>query len=427
MDNVAFDTITPSFYGLITKERAEKLDLLGQLILNQRDIIILCGAEGVGKTKLLNTFKKQRENVWPICLLQGLETLNFEQIQIQLFSAIQQYNPELLNHELQSALSFCEQQQQKAVLMIDDAVNLTTGLISSLTEYALHNPGLRVVFAFTREQLYSKNATDSVLDDCYFMEIPPLTKQQLAVFLQDFSVFTNVASEKPEINDKLIAKLYQCSAGIPGKVVAQLPLLLNRKQKKTFTPSLKKLVAGGILLTSVISFFLIYKASYKDDLPNSLPLKPAKLPAKQNAPAIVIPRNKPVISANVKSLTASVKTTEPETNKHLIQHDADEQWVLQQVPERYTLQLIALSSRQALVNIVKKYHNLESELKILRVKNRSQEKYILLYGSFADNKDAYTAVRSLPAEFRQAWPRKIQALQQEIKNRDISLNQSSSK
>ncbi len=421
--------MNPDFYGLITKERAEKFDLLGQLILNQREVIILCGAEGVGKTNLLNTFKKQRENVWAICLLQGLGTLRFEQIQIQLTSTIQQHNPELVNHDLQFALNFCEQQQKKAVLMIDDAVNLTAGLITALTEYALHNPALRVVFAFTREQLHSKNITDNVLDDCYFMEIPALTKNGIAVFLQGLSMFANAENENGEIDDKLLSRIYQRTAGIPGKIAAELPLLVKLEQKKTLCRSLKTPLAGSVILISAMFIFLIYKTTREAVSPSSQPIaNSANLVAKPKVSAIVVQHNKVDTSDNLKLITtAPGKTLESQANKPLIQQDADEQWILEQAPGKYTLQLIALSSRQALLNIVKKHHNLESELKILRVKSRNLEKYILLYGSFADNKDAYTTVKSLPAEFRQAWPRKIQALQQEIKKRDISLNQSSSK
>lgn len=426
-DNVASERMNPNFYGLITKERAEKFDLLGQLILNQREVVILCGAEGSGKTNLLNTFKKQRETVWPICLLEGLEALSFEQIQIQLVSTIQQYNPELVNHDLQSALSFCEQQQQKAVLMIDDAANLTAGSITALTEYALHNPTLRIVLAFTREQLYSKNATDRVLDDCYFMELPVLTKLQLPLFLQDSSLFPGVESEDREINDKLICTLYQRTAGIPGKVIAEFPLLSKAKQKKTFSPSLKILLAGSVILMTVGSLFLIYKASYESDLPSSQPrvssslLKPAKLAVKQNAPLIVMLHNKVIKSDNVKPPTVLGKITESQVNKQVIQQDADEQWILQQAAGKYTLQLMALSSRQALLNIAKRHQSLQAELKILQTKSKNQSRYVLLYGSFADTKTAYAIAKTLPVEFRRAWPRQIKSLQHEVKNRTALL------
>ena len=427
--------IVPHFYGLITKERAEKFDLLGQLILNQREAIILCGAEGIGKTTLLNNFKNARENIWAICLLQGLETLDFEQIQAQLIATIQKYNPELGDHNLQSALGFCEQQNQKAVLIIDNAVNLASGLIRELIEYALDNPVLRIVFAFTRKQLYSKNSTDSVLDDCYFMEIPMLTKSQLAVFLKDSTEFSVTENESGEISGKLLKKLYQRTAGIPGKVIAQLPDLIKNQQKKTFSLSLKAGLMMVAVLASMISFG-VYKKIHDTNLAsallptNSLPLKSVKPLVKQDVQATVKQNNKAITSDKTKPLSTLEKTTEPQVTEGNFQQDADEQWILQQTTGKYTLQLMALSNRQALLYIVKTHQNLQSELKVLRTKSRNQERYVLLYGSFADTKTAYTAARLLPLEFRQAWPRQIKSLQREVKNRTSLLlksNQSPAK
>lgn len=416
------ETQTPNFYGLISKERAEKFDLLGQLILNQRETIILCGSDGIGKTTLLNYFKKQRENIWAICLLQGLETLNFDQIETRLISTIQQYNPELANHDLQSALSFCEQQQQKAVLMIDDAVNLTAGLISALTEYALHNPVLRVVFAFTREQLYLKNTIDSVLDDCYFMEIPALTKPQLAVFVKDCVVFSNAESESPEINEKLLNKFYQRTAGIPGKIVADFSFLIKKEQKNKLSPSLKAVLAICFIIVSVASLW-VYKTIH-EPVHLNLQLKPKTLPPVSIKPLIKQSHGKidnQKNTENVNKVVALSKPLETQINQKTIKQDADEQWVLQQSAEKYTLQLMALSSKKALQNIEKKHPSLQEELKILQTKSKSREKFVLLYGSFADTKTAYLAVRLLPAEFKQAWPRQIRTLQYEVKKRTALL------
>lgn len=422
MDNVASNVHAQDFYGLVTKERAEKFDLLGQLILNQRETIILCGSDGIGKTRLLKSFKNAREAIWIICLLQGLESLHFEQIQNQLGLIIQHRHPELAESDLETLLSFCEQQQQKVVLMIDDAAYLAVGLITTLTEYALQNPALRIVFTFTREQLYQRSVTDQTVDDCYFMELPALTKPQAAVFVQNTCLFFNEKTDAHTINDKLLNKLYQRTAGIPGKIAIELPLLLRPERKREFSPSLKAALLTGIIAMSVASL-LIYETSYDADFFNfqpvsdSLPLKPVK----QNHQAAAKQNNKIVAPDNVKPSVSLGKTTKPQTNKQTIQQDADEQWILQQAAGKYTLQLMALSKRQALENIVKKHPNLQTALKILQIKNRNHETYILLYGSFSDTKSAYAVVNSLPAEFRQAWPRQIKSLQHEVRNRTVSL------
>lgn len=430
MNSLVSDPVSSNQYGLITRERAEKFDLLGQLILNQREAIILCGAEGIGKTTLLNSFKNARENIWPICLLQGRDIVDFEQIKTLLVLTMQEHQTELLDQDLTLMLSLCEQKQQKLVLLIDDAAYLADGLITALTEYALQNPVLRIVFSVTREQLYLKNITDRTVDDCYFMQLPALTKSQTATFLQENPLLFNGKTKTQAINDKLLNKLYLYTAGVPGKILTELPLLITARQKKIFKPSLKMALIICAIVMSV-AFVQVYKTGHQADTLNlqsivsSLPIKPVKnLPVKQNVQAIAKPKQKTqtVVTGNFKSLPVVVaKIPEIAANKQLAQADVNEQWILQQAPGKYSLQLMALSKRQPLESIVKKYPNLQENLKILQLNNHKQGIYILLYGSFSDTRTAYAAVGSLPAQFKQAWPRKIKTLQHELKKQPVSL------
>lgn len=422
MDKVASETTTFNQYGLITRERAEKFDLLGQLILNQREAIVVCGADGIGKTTLFNTFKTARENIWPICVLEGREILGVEQIKTLLVLTIQQHHNELLSNDLSLMFSLCEQRQQKVVLMIDDAVKLAASVITTLTEYALQNPVLRIVFAFTREQLHAKKLTDSAVEDCYFIEIPPLIKPQIAIFLQELSQHpeAEVKDQVQEVDDKLLNKLYQISGGIPGKIIAEFPLLVVQEKSKPF-PALRVFLLIGIFCLSGVLFYLHNtphnNAAISQTVVSSVPLKPVKTVTK---PQIIATKQSNTVASNegdkVKKLAAATKIAELQETKPQPEYNADEQWILQQAASHYTLQLMAASKRQALVNIIKQHPALQSELKILPVKKN----YVLLYGSFANTKTAYAAVSSLPGEFKRAWPRKIESVQQVVKNQAVS-------
>lgn len=416
---MASEVVSSNHYGLITRERAEKFDLLGQLILNQREAIIVCGDDGIGKTTLFNTFKQNRESLWPICVLQGREILGFEQIKTLLVLTIQEHNTELLSLDLPLMLSFCEQRQQKVVLMIDDAAKLAEGIITTLTEYALQNPVLRIVFAFTREQLYAKKATDSVVEDCYFIEIPPLTLPQIAVFLQELSRHSETEPEEPvqEFDDKLLNKLYQGTGGIPGKIMADFPLLVATDKNKTFPPLRVFLLIGIVCLSGVL--FYLHKhsrntAELKSQITSvAVPENSAKPFIKPQVTVTARPSNELNSAVKTKLSAETTKVAELQETKPQPEYNADEQWALQQVAGHYTLQLMAAVKRQALVNILKQHPTLQSELKILPVKKN----YVLLYGSFVNTKTAYAAVNSLPGEFKRAWPRKIDTVQQELKNR----------
>jgi septal ring-binding cell division protein DamX len=151
-------------------------------------------------------------------------------------------------------------------------------------------------------------------------------------------------------------------------------------------------------------------------------LKPVNSKVAQDV-QFIAKQTKAVAVSNTHSLRELEKTTEPQASHLPISQDIDEKWVLQQKPGKYTLQLMALSKRQSLEKLVKQHLSLQTNLKILQLApdNRNQERYVLLYGSFLDTKTAYAAVKWLPAEFRQAWPRQFKALQHEIKTRTDSL------
>ncbi|MGR9117283.1 MAG: AAA family ATPase [Gammaproteobacteria bacterium] len=109
------------------------------------------------------------------------------------------------------------------------------------------------------------------------------------------------------------------------------------------------------------------------------------------------------------------KKIEPESNKPVIEAD-DRQWLYQQSPKNYTLQLIALSKYQSLVKLMSKHSTLQPQLKFIKTVSNHKEKYILLYGSFANYAAAGHAMQQLPKEFRKSWIRRFKILQNDIKN-----------
>jgi DamX protein len=410
-DPVSHNSPDLLFQGLITVERLEKFNLLGQLILNQREAIILSGGEGMGKTTFLNALKKNRADIWIICLLSGLTALSFEQVQNQLVLAIQEYNPNLQRLDLEIMLKVCAQRQQTLVLAIDDAACLPVGLVNTLIEYALHHPVIRIIFALTKEQLYLKSVTDQAVDNCYFVEIPPLSKVQTSAFIQDISVLQGT---NKKISHRSLARIYQRTAGVPGKIIAELPFLFEIKHQGAVGLS-KLILFAGCFTVGIVA---IYNLSEDK---------------KQLAPSLVSPQldsakpslKQPVGKQDVKSHpitdkkpTHLVKQTElpPEKlatakNTQTIQQLTDDDWVLQQDAKKYTLQLMALSKPQPLLNVVKSYPKLQASLKVFQLKRKNLEKYVLLYGSFANATEANKTINLLPVEFKQAWPRRFDTLQ----------------
>ena len=215
--------------SLITKDRSQKLDLLIHLISNLKQSLVVCGPSGIGKTTLLNEFKKRNNDIWPIHTIQASSDLSFESVQEQLCKFLIQNYAEYRNHELKSLLSMLKKQNQKIVIIIDDAGYLIPGLISSLIQFATAYSSIRIVFSLTHDELHIKNSSDQMINDCHFIEIPPLTEKQCGVFLQNLSSQPEATISFNAISELLIEKLYRETHGIPGNIISELPKLSNYK------------------------------------------------------------------------------------------------------------------------------------------------------------------------------------------------------
>jgi len=221
--------------SLISIERSQKLDLLIHLISNLRQSLVICGPGGIGKTTLLDELTLRKNDVWPIVTIQSSDHLSFESIQKQILQFLTQYYPECKNQELTAALSSLDKQGQKIVILIDEAGKLVPGLISNVIQYAVAFECLRVVFSLTQDELHLKSNSDKVIDDCHFIEIPPLTEKQCGVFLQNLSAKPNAIISFNAINEYMVERLYRQTHGIPGKIMTELPKLSDYKSSISYS------------------------------------------------------------------------------------------------------------------------------------------------------------------------------------------------
>jgi DamX protein len=213
--------------SLISLERSQKLDLLIHLISNLSQSLVLCGPAGIGKTKLLDIIQERKVDSWHICRIKATQELSFEAVCHLIVASIKQDYAELKHYDLAEMLDHFEQNKLKLVVVIDDAGELVPGLITTLCQYALANPVLRIVFVLTQDELYIKKSSDKAIDDCHFIELPPLTEKQCGEFLQNLSGKPDAIVSFNAISPALVEKIYQETHGIPGKIMAILPNLSN--------------------------------------------------------------------------------------------------------------------------------------------------------------------------------------------------------
>ncbi|MFZ2170448.1 MAG: ATP-binding protein, partial [Methylococcaceae bacterium] len=241
--------------SLITQERTQKLELLIHLLSNSRQPLIVCGPEGIGKTKFLKVLQQHQVESWLYCLLQGNADLGFEEIQECIAQTIRQDKSNKPVQGLPGVFTRLENRHKKMILMIDDAGYLVPGLINTIIEYAAENSFLSVIFALTHDDLYVKNESDSAVDDCHFIEIPPLSERQCGEFLLHLA--TQAKNQVPfaAINDDMIASIYQETQGIPGRITAKLPGAVVTQRNENSLPILVGAVAGLVVIAFGVQWY----------------------------------------------------------------------------------------------------------------------------------------------------------------------------
>ncbi len=415
-------------YNLIGSERVKKLDLLVKLISNQREPLIVCGAEGIGKTTLLKALTLSKNHLWAICFFQGTEPLSFGDIKRKLGLAIKAQRSTLSSETLEDMLVFYEEHQQKIVLILDNAGRLPSGFIDKLINYSLKYPAIKIIFALTKQELSLKNKTDIAIDKCYFLEIPVLEKYDIGLFLKMLSTLPNAIVAEEDVNDKLQNTLYQRTNGIPGKIIHELQKQTNSwfrwKQRLIFVGCMTAILTLVYFYIPILEQNKFYKSFFM-----GIPQIKLEINSKENELKQTFEINNETIVEKVKKKkVVSNKVLLPIIAKSLNNHKKtaikikqpqrfvdNSQWVLQQAAKRYTLQLLLTSKKNALLRILKKYPKLQAKLKYVQVRRKNKRLYILFYGSFTTKSAAYKSVKILPREFKQAWPKRFNAIQTEIK------------
>lgn len=213
--------------SLITQERTQKLELLTHLLANLTQPLIICGPEGIGKTTLLRVLQERKVDSWLYCPIQGNADLSFEKIQEHMAKAITQDKSDKHGLALAAAFDQHESQKRKVILTIDNAGQLVPGLVTTIIQYAALNPALRVVFVLTHDELHIKSRSDRAIDNCYFIEIPPLSEKQCGEFLQHLATQPRAQISFNAINENMVEAIYKETHGIPGKIIAELPALAS--------------------------------------------------------------------------------------------------------------------------------------------------------------------------------------------------------
>lgn len=501
--------------ALISVDRSQKLDLLVHLLTNLQQSLIVCGPDGIGKTTLLQIFAENYKDTWPICLLPGSGAVSFESVVAELSRSLN-LSSAGVNFDLSSLRAFCD--KQKVVLIIDDAGGLMPGLIGELIDFADSLAGLRLVLAMNNDELQEKTASDSAIDECHFIELPPLNLQQCREYLQNLSAQPGSPLSFSAITDTLVEDMYLQTQGVPGQLVAELPKFKEYRNRhgrqiglwfgivvvlaaagyalKAFMPA--DLLGGAIQETAlqqepaqlpnapVVSMpapaieptvqvrdsiapageLLPESLLGKDlnpeaDLPESpaeqvvvesevpeeqpaenIPAppvesiaagKPAESEAGQPAVPAVTEAQQPEIkpedskpvekqpAAEVKAVEKPVVAVEqkpvPAKAAGSETDGGDLDWIMAQPADNYTVQVMVLSSKASVTRFIRKYAEYRDGLKYYVIGKQGQEKYVIIYGSFASSIEALNNKSDMPGEFNGGLVKRFKQVQRASRRR----------
>ena len=89
------------------------------------------------------------------------------------------------------------------------------------------------------------------------------------------------------------------------------------------------------------------------------------------------------------------------------------EWLAQQAPENHTVQLLAVENIDSIHDVIVK-HNLQGKAFTVRTERKGRAWYPLLWGNFADRKEAETALKGLDPKLQRGgvWIRTISSLMQ---------------
>jgi len=279
--------------NLLSIEREQKLDLLMHLITNLQQPLILQGALRVGKTTLLSAVESRKTSSIDTFLLNHVRQASFESIQAQVVEFIKSTR-QLEYHTMADALEAYAQQDLQLVLLVDDASQLVSGLMSALIDFGINYPALRLVFALTVEEYEEKSQLEKVQADCHFVVLPALDILQCEAFIrslleQEASIYTI-----QDIDSTFVGEVYRETKGNPGEISA----IIKSVNKRRFSNSamLSFIVVAVFICSALVSVFLWQEAEQENSIPVLKPtqatvelIKPSPKMAVQQAIEIEVP------------------------------------------------------------------------------------------------------------------------------------------
>lgn len=256
-----------------TEALRQRIELINHLIEFARQIILIQGPTGFGKSALLNAIEESANKTWVFIRINAGPTLNRESLLGKIsahldFEPTEKFSEEEVCAEILRRLEILDRTKQIAVLMIDDAQELpsdTYSLLLSLAHNDEASAELRIVLA-------ADNTESSLLDNLqtnssqqaliHSVDMPRMDRDQTASLLswwQDQQLNPSDETNVPKFSSAIIDEIFTHSEGVPGTILtlARQHRLSGSNVPLRSDPA-KKYIAfgvGALLVITLIAFF----------------------------------------------------------------------------------------------------------------------------------------------------------------------------
>ncbi|WP_353572687.1 AAA family ATPase [Candidatus Albibeggiatoa sp. nov. BB20] len=412
-----------------TPELVQRYNLIKHLIQNSEQLLLVLAETGSGKTSLLQQVRAQADENWWIYHVESSPALSSEVLLSNLLAEFKighKGKPSAIALEnLRSHIAATRYKSQLPILLIDDAHLLPLATLKLLVELAMQGEAqtrIRVVL-FCEPQMTSILATPdfAIVHDSliHTLDIPTLKKSQVKEYIHFYLKGSSYYYQNSFDDERLIDDIYEQSAGHPNEInllaYQALQTYIGQQQTLYTHPSKQNWLWPGL---AVLGLLLAVAAWLYWTMPELF------LGQQSKQIEITVPAQALVSSDNLQSHThlsptdvAPLKATSARLAVDRGQPlTKDEQWLIQQNGEHYTLQVMGTHDPMNLSVFIQKYQL--ANVKMFETQYQDKAWYVLVSGVYSSRSAADQALSELSQPLKQhskPWVRRLSGIQASIR------------
>lgn len=253
----------------ITPQIKKTLRLFDHLVGFSQKLILLTGTEGLGKTKVLDQFLKQRGQQDKLCYMVALKLDTPNQVLREIsdeygVTVAESATTEEISAGLDHFLQEVAEDGENCLLVLDDAHLFELSVLQVLAELALRHPGAINLILCGESVLHDKLCSMPLVHQnsqlIYHHPLSPFTLKDCKQYIQE--LFEQHGEQADELfADSDFLRIYQQSQGFPRQVIKNAQKTLEQGVERLLRSRRSnrlKLVYGGTLAAAVLAVSVLF-------------------------------------------------------------------------------------------------------------------------------------------------------------------------